>query len=61
MKDYIQENFPFEKNQMTYKQLRNIVKEVWDSISAEQLNELIDIMYQRCQDVIDAYGKYTKW
>jgi len=61
MKDYIQAKFPFEKNKLTYAQLRNVVREVWDSISVEQLNEQILTMHQRCQDVIDANGKHTKW
>ena len=46
---------------MIYKMLRKVVREVWDSIFVEQLNELIDQMQQRCQDVIDAEGKHTKW
>ena len=29
MKDYIQAKFPFEKNKLTYAQLRNVVREVW--------------------------------
>jgi len=46
---------------MIYKILRKVVREAWDSISVKQLNELIDLMHQRCQDVIDAEGKYIKW
>ncbi len=62
MKDYIQEQYPqYERGGMTYKMLRKVVREAWDSISVEQLNELIDSMHQRCQDVIDAEGKHTKW
>ncbi len=45
---------------MIYKILRKVVREAWDSISVKQLNELIDLMHQRCQDVIDAEGKHTK-
>jgi transposase len=62
MKNYIQEQYPqYEKGRISYDILRKVVKEAWDSISIEQLNELIDSMYQRCQDVIDAEGKYIKW
>ena len=59
MKDYIE-----EKNgdvQLSYDRLRGAVREAWDAITREQLLELIDSMGQRCQDVIDAQGGYTKW
>src|SRR5436190_12553110 len=59
MKDYIEAHYPEED--CTYDQLRQVVKEAWDSITAEQLRELIDNMRQRCQDVIDANGGHTKW
>jgi len=39
MKDYLQDNF---SKQMTYAQLRIVVQEAWDSITVDQLNELID-------------------
>jgi len=62
MKDYIQEQYPqYERGRMSYNMLRKAVKEAWDSISVEQLKELIDSMHQRCQDVIDAEGMHTKW
>jgi hypothetical protein len=62
MKDYIQEQYPqYERDGMSYDMLRKAVKKAWNSISVEQLNELIDSMHQRCQDVIDADGKHTKW
>jgi hypothetical protein len=32
----------------------------WDSVSSEQLNDLIDTMHQRCIDVIKAKGQQTK-
>ena len=44
-----------------YDELRKVVREAWDAITVEQLNELIDLMYTRCQDVIDAHGGHTKW
>ena len=41
MKDYIQEQYPqYERGGMTYKILRKVVREAWDSISIKQLNEL---------------------
>jgi len=54
MKDYLETIFP---EQMTYPQLRKAVQEAWDSITVDQLNELIDSMHDRCQAVIDADGK----
>ena len=53
MKKYIIANF---SEQMTYAQLRIAVKEAWDSITPEQLKELIESMHARCQAVIDANG-----
>ena len=50
MKDYIENVF---SEQMTYAQLRIAVKEAWDSITSEQLKELIDSMHAHCQAVID--------
>ena len=54
MKDYLENTFP---EQMTYAQLRAAVQEAWDSITVDQLNELIDSMHDRCQAIIDADGK----
>src|SRR5438034_11764130 len=54
MKDYLENMFP---EQMTFSQLRVAVQEAWDSITVNQLNELIDSMHDRCQAVIDADGK----
>jgi transposase len=61
IKDYLQEWYPSEKDSLSYDKLRQAVKEAWDSISSEQLNDLIDIMHQRCIDVIKAKGQHTKW
>ncbi|KAF1977069.1 hypothetical protein BU23DRAFT_453791, partial [Bimuria novae-zelandiae CBS 107.79] len=47
--------------QLSYDRLRGAVREAWDAITREQLLELIDSMRQRCQDVINAQGGYTKW
>jgi hypothetical protein len=54
MKDYLETTFP---EQMTYPQLRMAVQEAWNSITVDQLSELIDSMHDRCQAVIDADGK----
>ena len=58
MKDYLQDNFP---ERMTYPQLRAAVQEAWDSITVDQLNELIDGMHDRCQAVIDAHGMHIPY
>ena len=58
MKNYLQNNFP---EQMIYSQLRAAVQEAWDSITVDQLNELIDEMHDCCQTVIDANGMHTSY
>jgi hypothetical protein len=61
VKDYLQEWYPSEKGSLSYAKLRQAVQEAWDSISSEQLSDLIDTMRQRCIDVLDARGMHTKW
>ena len=58
MKDYIEDNFP---ERMTYAQLRTAVRQAWDAITVDQLNELIDSMQARCQAVIDANGNHIPY
>jgi len=58
MKDYIQDNLP---KRMTYAQLRAVIREAWDSITVDQLNELIDSIHARCQAVIDANGNHIPY
>ena len=58
MKDYIENAFP---EHMTYAQLKIAVQEAWDSITIDQLNELIDSMHDRCQAVIDANGNHIPY
>jgi hypothetical protein len=61
MKYYIKAYYPdrLGGRQYTYDQLREIVREPWDSISAETLKEIIDCMKDRCEAVILAKGGYT--
>ena len=63
MKDYIQRNYPDrqDRKDYTYDQLRRIVQEAWESITEQDLKELIESMPARCQAVIDAAGGYTKY
>jgi hypothetical protein len=34
---------------------------MWDAITKERLNALIDTMEQRVRDLVAAKGGYTKW
>ena len=46
---------------MSYDRLRGAVREAWDAITPQELNDLVDEMRERCQAVIDAEGKYTRF
>ena len=59
MKDYIER--VYGDVQLSYDRLREAVREAWDSITEQQLKELLETMRERCQDVINAQGGYTKW
>jgi transposase len=63
MKDWIELHHPDlpAGKQRTYNQLREIVREAWESITTEDLRELIESMRARCQAVIDAEGGHTKY
>lgn len=59
MKDWIQEHYPQET--MTYDRLRVIVKEAWDAVPIEFLQERLQTMHDRCEAVIAANGLHTKY
>lgn len=59
MKDYIEEQYPDVHR--SYSRLREAVIEAWNSITLEQIQELIGTMHERCQAVIDARGGHTKY
>ena len=59
MKDYIKR--VYGDVQLSYDRLREAVREAWDSITEQQLKELLETMRERCQDVINAQGGYAKW
>lgn len=63
MKDYIQAVYPDLDGgkQLSYDQLRIVVREAWDSIPSSYLDELIESMPARCQAVIDAKGGHTRY
>lgn len=57
IKDYVQEKYP--ETHRSCPRLREAVIEAWDSITDEQIKELIGTMHERYQAVIDAgYTKY---
>jgi hypothetical protein len=59
IKDYVEKkDLNIHRN---YRRLREAVIEAWESITNEQIRELIATMLQRCQDVINAQGGHTKW
>ena len=58
MKDWIQNNYP---EKLSYDELRGAVMAAWDHIPTEFLSDLIDSMPTRCQAVIDADGRHTKY
>jgi len=58
MKDYIEQNFP---DKMPYDQLRVAVKEAWEALPEEWLQELVKEMTVRYQAVIDANGMHTNF
>lgn len=59
MKDYIQDKYP--EIHRSYADLRVAVLEAWESISQEEVIDLIKSMPDRCQAVIDADGWHTKY
>ena len=61
--NYIQFHYPDlgEGRQRTQDDLRIIVKEAWDNVSADDLMKLIETMPARCQAVLDADGGHTKF
>ena len=63
MKYYIQQNYPDSEDgkQWSEDELRLIVKEAWDSFTAEQLMGLNSTMPARCKAVIDAEGVYSQY
>jgi transposase len=60
MKDWLARNYPRE-GYVSYDALRKQVLEAWEAIGEDLLSQLVDTMQQRCQDVIDADGRHTKW
>ena len=59
MKDYIQQQAP--EVHRSYKKLRAVVLEAWNSITHERIIELVRTIEERCLDVILADGWHIKW
>lgn len=59
MKDYIQEKHP--QVHRSYPKLKAAVLEAWESITNEEVLELISSMTARCRAVIEAEGWHTKY
>jgi hypothetical protein len=59
MKNYLENHYPEED--YSYDQLRAHVKKAWDSITSDQLLDLLKTISQRYKDVIAAEGGHTKW
>ena len=55
MRDWIQDHYS-NADKLSSDALRKAVRETWDAVTPEQLNELIDEMGARCQTVIEAEG-----
>jgi len=60
MKDWIEDKYGLEENP-GYDALRRYVKEAWDAVPDDYFRDLLVQMPQRCQAVIDAEGKHTKY
>lgn len=58
MKNYLQDNYP---EKMTYDQLRAAVKDAWEKVGQEQLDELLDSMPARMAAVIAVNGMFTPY
>ena len=58
MKNYLQDNYP---ETMSYDSLRAAVKEAWEKVGEHEFRALIESMPARCQAVINADGKFTKY
>ena len=60
MKDWIQDHYS-HADKLSYDALRKAVREAWDAVTPELLNQLIEEMSARCQAVIDAEGGPIKY
>lgn len=60
MKDYIEDRYGHIEKP-SYNQLRQWVREAWEQIDENLIEDLLASMPERCKDVIAAEGRHTKW
>jgi len=60
LKNWIAYNYVME-DLKDYKVLRKALKKAWNAITKKQLDYLLNSMHERCQAVIAADGKKTKY
>ncbi|KAI1003685.1 hypothetical protein K3495_g4523 [Podosphaera aphanis] len=62
MQNFIRVTFPDSENgePRSYGELYAVIMEAWDSVTPDQLRELVRSMPDRCQAVLDADGGYIK-
>ncbi len=60
MKNWIQLHYS-DEDKLSYDSLRQAVREAWNAVTPNQLDELINSMHDRCQAVMDAQGGHTKY
>ena len=58
MKNYLQNNY---SEVVTYDHLQAAVKNAWEKVGEFEFRALIGSMSSRCQAVIDAQGRFTKY
>jgi len=51
----------YDCGNMTYPRLRQAVKEAWEAITEEHLEELMNSMHDRCQAVIDTKDEHINF
>jgi hypothetical protein len=59
MKNYIEKKYP--EIHRSYKRLREVVQEAWDSITKETIQDFIRGMSDRCIEVIVANGGHINY
>ena len=59
-KDWTQEHYG-NQDKLSYNTLRKAVREAWNAVTPEQLDALIDEMHDRCEAVIIAEGRHSRY
>ena len=61
MKDWIQDVYGGLADKPSFNSLRKMVEEAWNNVPSDELEALINSMHSRCQAIIKADGKHTKF